>query len=618
VVAALDDWAGLTGDGSRRAWLLAVARAVDPDPDGDRLRRPELWRDPAALARQAREARAELSPQLAAAMARALSRTGGDAVPLLRKALALHSHDLWLNTGLAVALHRARKWDEAIGFYRAALALRADPAGYTSLALALHERGRTDEAVEQCRLALRLEPNYTPAHNNLGIALCASGHLDEGIRHLREAIRLDPGYATPRHNLGVALEARGQPDRASRHYQAALDRDPRRPDSLVALGNLLQARNQLEDAIDRYRRAIAIDPRHAGAYTNLGAALYRQNQWEKAVEHFRKAIAIDPREFMAHNNLGKALFDRGRVEEAIGHYWIALDLQPTSALVHYNLALALKDQGFLDESLTHARRAVTLNPRYVEAHTNLGNLLLALGKPEEAIKYYRLALAVDDRHAFAHGALGQAWLELGKVGEATAATRRCVGLLPPDPALQARIRGQLRMCEGIADLEAQLPAVLRNAERLSPASRIGVARVCQATKRYLVAAALYAGAFAKDPKTADDLEAGRRCKAACCAALAAAGQGEDPTPPGDRETLRRQAREWLVADLALLKKTLLTGDAAACALARRSLCVWLNHPGLASVRDREGMTRLPDVERRAWEKLWAGAATLRKRSRLAE
>jgi hypothetical protein len=51
LVAALDDWASLTTDPARRAWLLAVARRADPDPGRDRLRQPELWRDSARLTR---------------------------------------------------------------------------------------------------------------------------------------------------------------------------------------------------------------------------------------------------------------------------------------------------------------------------------------------------------------------------------------------------------------------------------------------------------------------------------------------------------------------------------------------------------------------------------------
>src|SRR5262249_49375520 len=44
-VAAVDDWASITHDSARRAWLLAVARAADPHPARDRLRQPEQWQD---------------------------------------------------------------------------------------------------------------------------------------------------------------------------------------------------------------------------------------------------------------------------------------------------------------------------------------------------------------------------------------------------------------------------------------------------------------------------------------------------------------------------------------------------------------------------------------------
>jgi serine/threonine-protein kinase len=128
VVAALDDWAGMTRDSARRAWLLAVARAADPDPKRERVRQPGLWRDREALARLAQEsATVPLPPHLATALARTLSRGGGDAGPLLRAAQAQHPDDFWLNVALGEELSRAKQWDESIGYYRAALALRPGP-----------------------------------------------------------------------------------------------------------------------------------------------------------------------------------------------------------------------------------------------------------------------------------------------------------------------------------------------------------------------------------------------------------------------------------------------------------------------------------------------------------
>src|SRR5262249_20660824 len=53
LVAALDSWAVAAG-GSKRAWVLAVARAADPDPVRDQLRDPALWANEDRLAEAVR------------------------------------------------------------------------------------------------------------------------------------------------------------------------------------------------------------------------------------------------------------------------------------------------------------------------------------------------------------------------------------------------------------------------------------------------------------------------------------------------------------------------------------------------------------------------------------
>jgi serine/threonine-protein kinase len=78
LVAALDDWASWTQSPARRAWLLAVARAADPDPWRDRFRDPKLWQERRALERLAGQAALRRwSPQLVTALARVLRDRGG-------------------------------------------------------------------------------------------------------------------------------------------------------------------------------------------------------------------------------------------------------------------------------------------------------------------------------------------------------------------------------------------------------------------------------------------------------------------------------------------------------------------------------------------------------------
>src|SRR5262249_14263223 len=132
---------------------------------------------------------------------------------------------------------------------------------------------------------------------------------------------------------------------------------------------------------------------------------------------------------------------------------------------------------------------------------------------------------------------------------------------------------------------------------------------------------LYAAAFAADPMLADDLEWEHRHIAACCAALAAAGQGEDAAPLDDQERarLRQQALDWLRADLALRTRQLESDRPADRTAARQTLRYWQKDPGLAGLRDKEALDKLPAEEQKAFVQLWADvAATLEKAKKEAK
>ena len=181
LVAALDDWAEVTNDVKLRAWLLEAARRADPDPWRDRFRDPKVWSDRASLEALAKELLndekqlARQKPQLLAALGSALSSTQGDAAPLLAAAQARHPDDFLLNFNLGRALNDGERWDEAIGFYRSAIAVR---------------------------------PSAAAAHHNLAYALYRKKHLDEAIQEYRIAIDLDPKAGTPHSNLGNLLRSR--------------------------------------------------------------------------------------------------------------------------------------------------------------------------------------------------------------------------------------------------------------------------------------------------------------------------------------------------------------------------------------------------------------------------
>jgi hypothetical protein len=174
----------------------------------------------------------------------------------------------------------------------------------------------------------------------------------------------------------------------------------------------------------------------------------------------------------------------------------------------------------------------------------------------------------------------------------------------------------VRQTENMAAMESKLPAFLRGEFQPKDAAELlGLAGVCQAKKLHVAAMNLHAEAFAADAKLADDLKAGHRYDAACFAARAAAGQGENPAKLDNKERtrLRQQALAWLSADLALRRKQLETGKPADRTAVQQALRQWQKDTDLAGIRDPAVLTKLPAAECAACESLWADVAALLKK-----
>jgi serine/threonine-protein kinase len=358
IVGALDEWGSITPDLRRRAWLSAVVRKADPNPLRDRVRQLGLGRGRAELTRLIQEASAaELSSHLATALGWTLYGSGQDAVDLLSDAQGRFPNDFWLNYHLAYAMLQAKRSDDAIGYFRAALAIRPDAVPvHVMFGDALLEKGRRDEAMFHYQRAVRLDDDSVIAHDNLGFMLHQKGQLDEAIDHFRHAIRIEPHDASPHYHLGLALRDKGR----------------------------------LEEGIAEIKQALSIDPKLADAHINIGLAFYSKGRLEEAIDHYHQALGIDPKSIAAHIDLGFALRDNGRLDEAIDHFQQAVRIEPQSGLARNMLigssyavaGAALRaaadqgsEKGRLGESERAAKRRQALNRlrAIVELTTKLHN-----------------------------------------------------------------------------------------------------------------------------------------------------------------------------------------------------------------------------------------------------
>jgi tetratricopeptide (TPR) repeat protein len=473
-------------------------------------------------------------------------------------------------------------------------ALKQPPAVLAWLGSVLEGRGLHAEAVAVLRQAQQRHPADFWINRLLGNILCwgkNEQHPEEAVGYSRAAVAIRPGSADAHNMVGECLRFKGDMDAAlADSLQAGSDRRPGRHaastlDAALAPPVMLMppaaprkgVPSALDAAIAAYQQALVLDPRIPTVQDNLGSALLRKGDLNGAIRCFQKAIELDPKYAWAHTDLGIALTEQKKVDEAIACFHTALEFDPKFAPGLNYLGRALVQQGKLDKAIDAYRAAIQFYPEYAEAHCNLGHALRLRGELrkglEELLRGHELGMR--------------------------------------NPCWRYPSAQWVREAEQRIALEGKLPKVLRGeAQPADAAEQRALAKLCKRYKRlYAAASRFYTQAFAAQPDLADDLDAGDRYDAACAAALAGCGQGEDAAPLKEQERarLRRQALTWLRAELALRAKPVAGSRPGDRDAARQALKHWLEDPDLAGVRG-EALAKLPEAERQPWRQLWADVA----------
>jgi serine/threonine-protein kinase len=622
LVEALDDWSVRATDEEQRAWLLEVVKRADPDPEGWRERVPAAWEDSGALAELARAVPVERLPaSMLLALGQRLRAFRRDAAPFLRRVQRAHPGDFWPNLILGDALLQGNS-QEAAGYYRAALASRPTAAvGYCVVGDALRYQNDLEAATDYYHKALQIDPNYARIHNNLGLVLQAQGRLDEAIGHYQKAAQLDPDYAWAHLDLGNLLRIKGRLDEAYDHFQQVLRLDPTNREVQAPLRIVLFRQGRGQEALAAWRKAIDADPSQQDAwagYAEFCLFLGRQEEYQRArrdlLDRFgactdpylaepvsRACLLLPPSE----DELRKAtaLADRAVAAKGSTPAWIYRYFLFAKGLAEYR-------RGRLDSAISLMTG---------EASTVMGpcpRLIVAMAQ-------YRQGQETLARKTLADAVVSFDW-------SAAEADGRDVWIC------------HILRREAEAMILPNLPASLRGeCQPRDNHERIALLSVCQFEGLDAVAARLYEDAFSADPNLAEDLaaqclrRAGRRgekpagrledlgteCRypAVRCAARAGCGLANDGASLGESERAhwRKQARDWLRADLALWDKMLSGDSPPARDFAEKMLARWQADPDLAGLREPGGLGALSADERADCVALWKEVGSVRARVRKA-
>jgi serine/threonine-protein kinase len=599
LLAALDDWAVCIAAKDRRNWLLAVARAADPDPGGwrDRVRDPASWDDRAALEELARTVpMSEQSVPLLLALGERLGSAGGDARSFLKRVQREHPADFWANLVLGDALVKTTPV-EAGGYYRAALASRPQEAvGYTALGDALLAQQLRDDATAYYQRAVQIDPLYARGHTNLGNILRYAGRIEEAMACYRRALEVDPDYAWAYYDLANTLRGVGRREEALEHYRRFQALDP----ANAHVASILRAdrvwRGQGEEVRREWKKALEADPPEHNAwfgYAELCLFLEDEAEYRRARHDLLRRFGATSDPGVAERTARTILLRPASEEElqaaaALAERAVAAKATTDEWIYPYFLfaqGLAEYRQGRFDNAISIMK---------AEASTVMGpapRLVVAMatyrqGHQEEARQALAATIASFDWSAANVGGRDDwIWHAIRREAEA---------LIFPHTA--AFLEGRYEPHD--------------NSERLA------LLGVCRFKNLNFAAAKLYADAFATDPKLAEDPQVNHRYNAARVAALVGCGSSEDglTLTQAERERWRKQARAWLQEDLAAWSKKLDNGATVDPVRVTNNLISWQADPDLAGLREPSALDKLSAEERKEWLALWKEVETLLRRT----
>jgi eukaryotic-like serine/threonine-protein kinase len=526
----------------------------------------------------------------------------------------------------------------------------------------LRDGGRPEEELEAYRKALVIQERLArenPAdtgsasalahtHNNIGVILRDSGRTQEALEAYNKALAIRERLA--RENPADTAFARVL---ASSHVNiGSILRDTGRPqEALEASGRALA----IFERLARENPAVTGFARDLGAtHHNIGFILVETGRPHEALDSWGKALAI--RERLArdnpadtgfardvarvHNCMGGALTETGRPREALESLSRALAIlerlareTPADtgiagdlAVCNNNIGAALSESGRHQESLESHGRALAIferlareNPAVTGFASDVGGTLnniatidLGAGRLDDArnrlldaVAWQKKALAASPRHPVYLHFLRNHYTNLIRVAK---------GLGDESLAREAQhgLDDLAATDPGFAALDARLAAVAGGGTPKDNAERLALAGRAHAMRRFALAARLWAEALAADPKLADDRQAQHRYHAACAAALAGSGQGKDDPKPDDaaKAKLRKQALDWLKAELSAWKRVSMIVEPGNKELVAKTLTHWKQDADLAGIRDAKELAKLPDEERAALKQLWGDVEAL--------
>jgi tetratricopeptide (TPR) repeat protein len=295
---------------------------------------------------------------------------------------------------------------------------------------------------------------------------------------------------------------------------------------------------------------------------------------DPGVRMLLKVQPLHPADYWINVDLAYHLSrDAAMAADAIGYCRAALAVEPRSAWAYVCLGRAFAKRKMLCEAEDAFNKAIELNFN-AGAIVALGSFLHSQKRHSEAEEAFHKAIKISPLPE-AYNGLGRTLWDQDKLTDAEAAYAEAIKLAP-----------------NYAQPYYSLGLLLRDQGKFAKAERT-FQKLIQLKPGLLI-----------------------RYDAACVAALAGCGQGKDAANlvPEEYARLRGQALTWLQADLSARRTKLEKEREKSGAQVLETMRHWQVDTDFNGVRGDKALAKLPEAERREWQKLWQDVEELRKQA----
>lgn len=181
------------------------------------------------------------------------------------------------------------------------------------LGLAYMEKKDYKRALNKLRKALKIDPQYSDAHNTIAILYSRLGEDDQAGAHFKKAVQTDSANSGALNNYGQYLCTRGESEKAMTMFSRALENPLYSTPQFAHINAGICAKNNknLEQAEIHFRSALKRTPRMAAALFHMADVSYGLKRYMPARGYIERYAEV------ARHNAASLLM-AVKIEKALG------------------------------------------------------------------------------------------------------------------------------------------------------------------------------------------------------------------------------------------------------------------------------------------------------------